>query len=115
MSDKPPLNPFPHALGVTDIGDGRRFVETRDKGHTIKMIEPDGLVSMVICKDPPSAPPKPAGTGKYYVRHTHDGQEVIDPQGDVYAKTTDEAKAEQHRRLLACYDAMIANKAASGA
>lgn len=115
MSATPLFNPFPNAPGVTDLGDGRRLVETRDKGHCIKMIEPDGSVSLVISKNSPSPPPKPAGTGKYYVRHTHDGQEIIDPEGNVFARTADEAKADRIRKLLSAYDVMMANKASSGA
>jgi len=115
MSAMPLFNPFPNAPGVTDLGDGRRLVETNDKGHCIRMIEPDGTVSMVISKDSPTPPPKPAGTGKYHVRHTHDGQEVIDPEGNVYARTKEQDKADHIANLLIVYERMMARKASSGA
>ncbi len=113
MSTTPLFNPFPNAPGVTDLGDGRRLVETHDKGNCIRMIEADGKVSMVISMSGPS-PPKPAGTGKYHVRPSRDGHEVIDPEGNVYARTMDEAKADHIRKLLSAYEIMMAKKASSG-
>ena len=109
------MNPFPNAPGVTDIGDGRRLIETRDKGHCIEMVEPNGTVSMVICMNSPSPSPKPVGNGKYHVRHTRDGQEVIDPEGNVYARTTDEGNADHIANLLIVYERMLAKKALCGA
>ena len=113
MSATTSFNPFPNAPGVTELGDGRRLVETHDRGHAIRMVEPDGAVSMVICMNSPS-PSKSAGNGKYHVRHARDGHEVIDPEGNVYARTTDAAKADHIRKLLTAYEMMMAKKASSG-
>jgi len=114
MSTTPLFNPFPNAPGVTDLGDGRRLVETHDRGHAIRMVEPDGAVSMVICMNSPSPLPKPVSNGKYHVRHARDGHEVIDPEGNVYARTTDAVKADHIRKLLTAYEMMKAKKASSG-
>jgi len=107
------MNPFPNAPGVTDIGEGRKLVETRDRGHCIRMVEPDGKVSMVIAMSP-SAPPKPAPDALFHVRHTTNGQEIVSAEGEIIASTTDEKHATHICKLLIVWENMKAKKASSG-
>ncbi len=114
MSASPLFDPFPDMPNVTDLGDGRRLIETHDKGHCLTMVEPNGDVSVVICKNS-TPPPKPAAKGPSSVCYTIEGQEILDSDGGVYATTKDPAKADHIRKLLSAYDVMMAKKAASGA
>jgi hypothetical protein len=107
------MNPFPNMPNVTDLGDGRRMVETHDTGHCYRIVEADGKVSVTICASP--SPPKPAASGEYHVRHADHRHEIIDPNGGLYATTTDPAKADHICNLLIVYERMMARKASSGA
>lgn len=108
---------------VTDLGDGRIMVEGRDKGHYMKMIEPDGKVSMVISlNDPtPKLDPKPLPKLKpdpdnsFHVRDYGSSQEIVDAQGVVVARCTDPAMAKHIKCLLVVYENLQARKASSGA
>jgi len=44
---------------VTNIGDGLRMIETRDREHCYRKLEPDGKVSVIIALGSPPRPPKP--------------------------------------------------------
>jgi hypothetical protein len=101
--NKTPINPFPNMPNVTDIGDGRKLVETKDRGHCIRMVEPDGNVSMVIAISP-SAPPKPAPDALFHVRRTSRGQEIVSAEGEVIANTTDEKNATHICKLLIVWE-----------
>ena len=106
------MNPFPNAPGVTDIGEGRKLVETKDRGHCIRMIEPDGKVSMVICINTPRPPkPVPASDKPFYVRHTSSGQEIVSAEGEFIASTTDEKHATHICKLLLVWEIMKAKQA----
>ena len=99
------MNPFPNAPGVTDIGEGRKLVETKDRGHCIRMIEPDGKVSMVICINTPRPPkPAPASNDLFHVRHTSRGQEIVSAEGEIIATTTDEKNATHICKLLIVWE-----------
>lgn len=106
------MNHVPNMPNVTDIGDGRKLVETHDRGHCIRMIEPDGKVSMVIAI-PPSPPPKPSDK-PFHVRHTRSGQEIVSAEGEIIANTKDEKHATHICNLLIVWENMKARKAASG-
>ncbi len=108
------MNPFPNMPNVTDLGDGRKLVETKDRGHCIRMVEPDGKVSMVIAMSPTS-PPKPATDALFHVQHTRNGQEIVSAEGEIIATTTDEANAKHVCNLLIVWERLKAKKASSGA
>lgn len=107
-------DPFPDMPNVTDIGDGLRLSETRDRGHCYRILEPDGKVSVIIAlgSPPPPRPPKPIEP--FEVRHKGSGQEIIDSQGGVVAMTTDEAMADRICKLLLLHEKAKARKASSG-
>jgi len=100
------MNPFTDMPKVTDIGDGRKLVETHDRGHCIRMIEPDGKVSMVIAMSPstPPKPPAPASDEPFFVRHTSNGQEIVSAEGEVIASTKKEANAKHLCTLLIVWE-----------
>ena len=106
------MNPFPNMPGVTDLGDGRLLIESHNRGHTIEMVEPDGKVSVVISINGPP-PPKPDLDRSFHVRDTSSGQEIVDAQGVVVARTTDPAMAKHIKSLLVVYENMMARKASS--
>ncbi len=111
------MNPFPNMPNVTDIGDGLRMVETNDKGHCYRILEPDGKVSVTIWASSPPVPKvalKPASDDQFHVRHTDGGQEIVDAQGSVVARTTDPAMAKHINTLLIVYENLTAKKASSG-
>jgi hypothetical protein len=60
------MNPFPNNRYTTDIGDGLRMLETRDRGHCYRIVEPEGTVSGIIAVNAP--PPKPVGDKPFHVR-----------------------------------------------
>ena len=105
------MNPFLNMPGVTDLGDGRLLVEGRDKGHYIKMIEPDGKVSMVISLNDPL--PKPVAIDPYQVRTLWSGQEIIDTDGKVIATTTDPQEAALLCKMRNLYEKVRRKKLAS--
>lgn len=105
------MNPFINMPGVTDLGDGRLMVESRDKGHCIKMIEPDGKVSMVISLNGPQ--PKPVVTEPYQVRTLWNGQEITDTDGKVIATTTDPLEAALICKMRNLYEKVQRKKQAS--
>jgi len=110
MSETPKINPVPNPPGTSEVGnDGLRIVETHDKGHCFRVIEPNGKVSVTIWAD--ASPTKPAANGKFHVRHAGYGQEIIDPEGIVYAKTTDPEKAKHICNLLIVWENMKAKQA----
>ena len=106
------MKPFPNMPNVTDIGDGRTLVETRDRGHCIRMVEPDGKVSVVIAMSP-SPPPKLATDALFHVRHTRSGQEIVSAEGEIVASTTNEKHATHICKLLVVWENMKARKASS--
>ena len=107
------IDPFPDMPNVKDIGDGLRMIETRDRGHCYRILEPDGKVSVIIALgSPPPRPPKPKEP--FDVRHISCGQEMIDSQGGVVAMTTDEAMADRICKLLVLHERAKARQAASG-
>jgi hypothetical protein len=110
------MNPFPDMPNVTDIGDGRKLIETYDRGHCIRMIEPDGKVSMVIAKSPspPPKPPAPPSEKLFHVRQTSIGQEIVSAQGEIIATTTDEKHAKHICTLLVVWENLKAKQSASG-
>src|SRR5260370_482115 len=111
------MNPVPKMPNVTDIGDGRKLVETHDRGHCIRMVEPDGKVSMVIAKSPspPPKPPAPACDKPFHVRQTSYGQEIVSADDEFIASTTDEAKATHISKLLIVWENLKAKKSSTGA
>ena len=113
----PPFNPFPNMPNTTDIGDGLRMVETNDKGHCYRILEPDGKVSVTIWASSPPAPkvaPRSAPDASFHVRDTHSGQEIVNAQGIVVACTTDPAMGKHIMNLLIVFENMKAKKASSG-
>src|SRR5437764_7981477 len=81
--------------GITKLEDGRMLLETWDCGRSIRMIEPDGKVSMVITGDlnPRPIPPAPTSDKLFHVRHTSSGQEIVSADGEIIGTTTDERQA----------------------
>lgn len=113
MSQTSTVNPVPIQNGNSEVGDdGLRVVETHDKGHCFRVIEPDGRVSVTIWAG--SSPTKPTASGKFHVRHTGYGQEIIDPEGVVYANTTDPEKAKHICNLLIVWERLKAKQTGSG-
>lgn len=106
------MNPFPDLPNCTDLGEGRRMVETHDTGHCFRVLEPDGKVSVTICVN---APPPTTPAELFDVRLTSSGQEVVDAQGLVVARTTNLAMAKHIKNLLIVYENMKARKPSSGA
>lgn len=102
--------------GVTKQDDGSILLETWDCGRSIRMIEPDGRVSMVITGDlkPTPKPPAPTSDKPFFVRHTSSGQEIVSAEGIVVACTTDPAMAKHINCLLIVFENLKAKKAASG-
>jgi len=88
------MNPFTDMPKVTDIGDGRKLVETHDRGHCIRMIEPST----------PPKPPAPASDEPFFVRHTSNGQEIVSAEGEVIASTKKEANAKHLCTLLIVWE-----------
>ena len=117
MSETPFINPSRNGPGVTNLDDGRMLLETWDCGRSIRMIEPNGKVSMVITGDlkPPSKSPAPISDALFHVRHTRNGQEIVSADGEIIATTTDEANAKHVCNLLLVWENMKATKALSGA
>jgi hypothetical protein len=109
------MNPSRSGPGVTKLDDGRMLLETWDCGRSIRMIEPDGKVSMVITGDlKPTKSPAPPSDKPFHVRHTSSGQEIASANGEVIATTTDEKHATHICHLLIVWENMKAKKAASG-
>jgi hypothetical protein len=100
------MNPNRNGPGVTKLEDGRFLLETWDCGRTIRLIEPDGKVSMVITGDlhPRPKPPAPASGEPFFVRHTSSGQEIVSAEGEVIANTTNPEKAKHICTLLIVWD-----------
>ena len=111
------MNPSRNGPGVTKLDDGRMLLETWDCGRSIRMIEPDGKVSMVITGDlkPSPKPPAPTSDALFHVRHTSNGQEIISADGEFIASTTDEKHATHICSLLIVWEVMKAKQSASGA
>ena len=113
----PPFNPFPNMPNTTDIGNGLRMVETNDKGHCYRVLEPDGKVSVTIwASSPPVYKPAPPTTSSalFHVRDTDSGQEIVNPQGIVVARTTDPAIGKHIMNLLIVFENMKAKKSSPG-
>ena len=103
-------------MKTTDIGDGLHMVETNDKGHCYRVLEPDGKVSVTIWASSPPAPkvaPKPAPDASFHVRHTDSGQEIVSAQGIVVASTKNPAMAEHIRTLLVVWETLKKKQAGS--
>ena len=101
-------------MKTTDFGDGVSMVETHDKGHCYEIIEPDGRVCVTILASSPLAPkvaPKIASDDLFHVRDTGSGQEIVDAQGIVVARTTDPAMGKHIMNLLIVFENMKAKKA----
>ena len=80
------LNPF----GVTDLGEGRKLIESWTHGHCFEMLEPDGKISMtIIANSAPPPKPAPIPDKPFRVCWTSSGQQIVDKDGDVVATTTD--------------------------
>ena len=111
------MNPFPNMPNTTDMGDGLRMVETNDKGHCYRILEPDGKVSVTIWASSPPAPkvaPRSAPDASFHVRHTDSGQDIVDTKGIVVASTKDPAMANHIKNLLIVFENLKAKKASSG-
>lgn len=105
------IDPFPNAPGVTDLGDGRKMVETKDRGHCYRMVEPDGKVSVVIAVNTPTHPkPKPIADRPFQVRETDNGQEIIDADGYFVARTVNPDMARHICNLLIVFVNMKRSK-----
>lgn len=109
------MNPFPNMPNTTDLGDGRKMVETKDREHCYRIYEPDGKVSTIIAVNtPPHPQPTPISDKPFHVRQTSSGQDIVDAQGEVVARTTEEATAKHICFLLTAYR-NIQDRKASGA
>lgn len=108
------IDSFPDMPNVKDIGDGLRMIETRDRGHCFRILEPDGKVSVIIAlgSPPPPRPPKPKEP--FDVRPSAKGHDVINHVGDVVATTTEYAMADRICKLLVLHEKAKARKASSG-
>jgi len=110
------MNPSRIGPGVTRLEDGRILLETWDCGRSIRMIEPDNMVSMVITGDlnPRPKPPAPTSHALFHVRQTSKGQEIVSAEGEIIASTTDEKNATHVCKLLLVWESLKAKKASSG-
>lgn len=110
------MNPSRNGPGVTKLEDGRMLLETWDCGRCIRMIEPDGKVSMVITGELNSRPkpPAPPSDQLFHVRHTSSGQEIVSAEGEIIASTKKEANAKHLCTLLIVWENLKAKKASSG-
>lgn len=108
------IDPFPDMPNVKDIGDGLRMIETRDRGHCYRILEPDGKVSVIIAlgSPPPPRPPKPKEP--FEVRPSTKGHDVINHVGDVVATTSEYAMADRICKLLVLHEKAKARQAAPG-
>jgi hypothetical protein len=104
------IDPFPDMPNVKDIGNGLRMIETRDRGHCYRIMEPDGKVSVIISVNtpPPPRPPKPIDP--FVVRPSTSGHDVISAIGETVATTTDKAMAERICKLLILHERAKARK-----
>lgn len=108
------IDPFPDLPNVKDIGNGLRMIETRDRGHCYRILEPDGKISVIIAlgSPPPARPPKPKEP--FEVRPSTQGHDVINLVGDVVATTSEYAMADRICKLLVLHEKAKARKASSG-
>jgi len=108
------IDPFPDMPNVKDIGDGLRMIETRDRGHCYRILEPDGKVSVIIAlgSPPPPRPPKPKDP--FEVRPSTKGHDVINGIGEVIATTYEYAMADRICKLLVLHEKAKARQAAPG-
>lgn len=107
------IDPFPDMPNVKDIGNGLRMIETRDRGHCYRILEPNGYASVIISVNtpPPPRPPKPIEP--FEVRPSTSGHDVINTIGETVATTTDKAMAERICGLLILYERAKARKAST--
>lgn len=107
------IDPFPDMPNVKDIGNGLRMMETRDRGHCYRILEPDGKVSVIISVNtpPPPRPPKPIDP--FEVRPSTSGHDVINTTGETVATTTDKAMAVRICKLLILHERAKARKAST--
>lgn len=107
------MNPSRSGPGVTKLDDGRMLLETWDCGRSIRMIEPDGKVSMVITGDlnPRPKPPAPTSDKPFHVRQTSSGHEIVSAGGEIIATTTDERHATHICKLLLVWENLKAKQA----
>lgn len=109
------MNPFPNMPNTTDLGDGRKMVKTTDRGLCYRIYEPDGEVSTIIAVNTSPPPqPTPISDKPFQVRQSSRGQEIMNAQGEIVARTTDEAIARHICFLLIAYR-NIQDRKASGA
>lgn len=107
------IDPFPDMPNVKDIGDGLRMIETHDRGHCYRILEPDGKISVVIAVNtpPPPRPPKPIDP--FEVRPSTIGHDVISTTGDTVATTTDKTMADRICKLLILHERAKARRAST--
>src|SRR5947209_8710727 len=100
------MNPSRNGPGVTKQDDGSILLETWDCGRSIRLIEPDGRVSMVITGDlkPTPKPSAPTSDQLFQVRHTSSGQEILTSDGEIIANTKDERHAMHICTLLVVWE-----------
>lgn len=105
------IDPFPDMPNVKDIGNGLRMMETRDRGHCYRILEPNGYASVIISVNtpPPPGPPKPIDP--FEVRPSTSGHDVINLIGETVATTTDKSMAERICNLLILHERAKARKA----
>lgn len=106
------INPFPNLPNSTDLGNGLRLVETRDRGHCYRVLEPDGRSSVIITVNCPPATPMANPDESFRVRETRGGQEIVSADGVVIATTTDPQMAKHIRSLLVVWENLKRKKAA---
>ena len=107
------IDPFPDMPNVKDIGNGLRMIETHDRGHCYRILEPDGKVSVIIAVNtpPPPRPSKPKDP--FEVRPSTSGHDVINSIGDVIATTSEYATADRICKLLILHERAKARKAST--
>jgi len=108
------IDPFPDMPNVTDIGDGLRMIETRDRGHCYRILEPDGKVSVIIALGSPPPQRPPNRKDPFEVRPSTNGHDVINLVGEVVATTTEYSMADRICKLLVLHEKAKARQAAPG-
>ena len=107
------IDPFPDMPNVKDIGNGLRMIETHDRGHCYRILEPDGKVSVIIAVNtlPPPRPLKPRDP--FEARPSTNGHDIINPIGEIVAQTTDRSMADRICKLLVLHEKAKERKAST--